>query len=160
MANLTWHWKSFSTLAAQEVYDLLAARATVFVLEQHCLYNDADGLDIDAWHLFATAQRHDENADANAPRGIAACLRVLLPGAPGEDIQIGRVLTTAKFRGKGLGRALLERALAHIASQWPGVPVRLHAQAHLQQFYGASGFRTISDVHDDVGIAHVWMRLA
>jgi ElaA protein len=177
-ARLQWHWKPFAALAAREVYDLLAARAAVFVLEQQCLYNDADGLDTSAWHLFATARRDDkdkdkegdndnddndndnDNSDDDSPRELAACLRVLLPDAADTDVRIGRVLTTAKFRGKGLGHALLARALAHIASQWPGVPVRLHAQAHLQKFYGASGFRTISDVHDDVGIAHVWMRLA
>ncbi|OXH81234.1 drug:proton antiporter, partial [Burkholderia multivorans] len=52
----------------------------------------------------------------------------------------------------------LARALEHIRAQWPDTPVSLHAQAHLQRFYGAFGFTPSSDVHDEDGIAHVWMR--
>ena len=41
---------------------------------------------------------------------------------------------------------------------FPGKPVRLHAQAHLQRFYGAFGFEPTSDVHLEDDIPHVWMR--
>lgn len=85
---------------------------------------------------------------------------MLLPDADDTDIRIGRVLTTAEFRGIGLGNAMLERSLAHIRAQWPGTPIRLHAQAHLQGFYGAFGFTPVSEIHDEDGIPHVWMRSA
>ena len=91
---------------------------------------------------------------------IAGYLRVLLPDSGDPDVRIGRVLTTAGYRGIRLGNALLERAIRHIAGQWPGVPIRLHAQAHLQPFYGAFGFEAISDVHEEDGIPHIWMRSA
>jgi ElaA protein len=150
---IEWRWKAFDDLTPAEVYDMLAARSAVFVVEQNCLYGDIDGLDTEAWHLFAYGQ--------SEPRAkLAGYLRVLLPDESETDIRIGRVLTTADFRGQGLGTKMLERALEHIATQWPTTPIRLHAQAHLQPFYGAFGFEAISDVHEEDGIPHVWMRSA
>ena len=132
---------------------MLAARSAVFVIEQNCLYGDIDGLDTQAWHLLAFGP-------GKTRPELAGYLRVLLPDETETDIRIGRVLTTADFRGMGLGNAMLEQALGHIAAQWPGTAIRLHAQAHLQAFYGAFGFAPISEVHDEDGIPHVWMRAA
>lgn len=152
LQELEWHWKHFDELAPLEVYDMLAARNDVFVVEQRCVYADVDGLDKDAWHLLAYA-----NANGNV---LAGYLRVLLPDAHESDIRIGRVLTTAAFRGIGLGRAMFDRVLALIAARWPDTAISLHAQAHLQTFYGAFGFEPASEVHDDDGIPHIWMRSA
>lgn len=153
LAQLEWRWKSFDDLTSAEVYAMLAARSAVFVIEQNCLYGDIDGLDTDAWHLLAFGPGAIRPA-------LASYLRVLLPDADDTDIRIGRVLTTAEFRGIGLGNAMLERSLAHIRAQWPDTPIRLHAQAHLQGFYGAFGFTPVSAIHEEDGIPHVWMRSA
>ncbi|MDR5779943.1 GNAT family N-acetyltransferase [Caballeronia sp. LZ065] len=156
LSSLEWRWKAFDDLSTAEVYDMLAARSAVFVVEQNCVYGDIDGLDIDAWHLLAYG------AGENGQRPVlAGYLRVLLPGTPNDtekDVRIGRVLTTAKFRGLKLGNAMLERALERILAQWPDEPISLHAQAHLQRFYGAFGFVASSGTHDEDGIPHVWMR--
>lgn len=154
-AHFDWRWKAFDDLTNVEVYDMLAARAAVFVIEQNCLYGDVDGLDTQAWHLFAYS-----TPEAGARPKLAGYLRVLLPDAEDSDIRIGRVLTTAEFRGQGLGGAMMARTLGHIRAQWPGTPVRLHAQAHLQAFYGAFGFEPVSEVHEEDGIPHIWMRSA
>jgi len=154
LSQLEWRWKRFDDLTTAEVYDMLAARSAVFVVEQNCVYGDIDGLDVDAWHLFAYGEGEKRPA-------LAGYLRVLLPGCPDEsekDVRIGRVLTTANFRGMKLGNAMLERAIERILEQWPEQPISLHAQAHLQRFYGAFGFAPSSGVHDEDGIAHVWMR--
>jgi ElaA protein len=154
LSDIEWRWKRFDDLTTAEVYDMLAARSAVFVVEQNCVYGDIDGLDVDAWHLFAYAPAETRPA-------LAGYLRVLLPGFPHDtekEVRIGRVLTTAKYRGLKLGNAMLERALHHILAQWPDAPVSLHAQAHLQKFYGAFGFMPSSGVHDEDGIPHVWMR--
>ncbi|HEX7684597.1 MAG TPA: GNAT family N-acetyltransferase [Trinickia sp.] len=163
--SLDWRWKPFPALTASEVYDMLQARNAVFVVEQQCVYHDVDGLDQDAWHLFAYSAPEDESAESaggsragEARPTLAGYLRVLLPDASDSDVRIGRVLTTAGFRGIGLGSAMLEQALKHIVAQWPEAAIKLHAQAHLQMFYGAFGFEPISEVHDDDGIPHVWMR--
>ncbi|ABO54082.1 GNAT family N-acetyltransferase [Burkholderia vietnamiensis] len=149
-ADLDWRWKSFDALSAREVYSILEARSAVFVVEQNCVYRDIDDADQAAWHLAAY----------DAAGRVAGYLRVLLPDAQHADVRIGRVLTTAAFRGAGLGNTLLARALEHIAAQWPDTQMSLHAQAHLQRFYGAFGFEPSSDVHDEDGIPHVWMTRA
>ncbi|MDR6377529.1 GNAT family N-acetyltransferase [Paraburkholderia caledonica] len=159
LAQLEWRWKAFDELTSAEVYAMLAARSAVFVIEQNCLYGDIDGLDLDAWHLLAFGATDDAITGAARPP-LAGYLRVLLPDADDGDIRIGRVLTTAEFRGIGLGNAMLDRAIAHIRTQWPGTPIRLHAQAHLQGFYGAFGFAPVSEIHEEDGIPHVWMRSA
>ncbi|MGB1318220.1 MAG: hypothetical protein ACPG5W_08440, partial [Flavobacteriales bacterium] len=41
--NLRWEWKPFNELSAEEMYTVLCVRQEVFVLEQECLYLDADG---------------------------------------------------------------------------------------------------------------------
>ncbi len=156
-SDIDWRWKLFDDLTNVEVYAMLAARSNVFVVEQKCVYADIDGLDARAWHLLAYG------SSADGQPALAGYLRVLLPSQSSAssdetDIRIGRVLTTQAFRGKGLGQQMIERALAHIARQWPHQPVRLHAQAHLQRFYGAFGFEPISDIHLEDDIPHVWMR--
>ncbi|SAL26425.1 acetyltransferase [Caballeronia udeis] len=160
-SEFDWRWKPFDDLSALDVYAMLAARSEVFVVEQHCVYGDIDGKDVDAWHLLV----YPHSADARP--ALAAYLRVLLPNAAEgtedaeeADIRIGRVLTTARFRGIGLGQAMLERTLDLIHERWPGQPIRLHAQARLQGFYAGFGFEPISDVHVEDDIEHIWMRRA
>jgi ElaA protein len=161
---IDWRWKTFPEFSLTELYEVLAIRSDVFVVEQHCIYTDMDGLDARAWHLCGYASREGVSE-------LAAYLRVLLPKSPDNrsddksdnqaadhDIRIGRVLTSAGYRNTGLGKRLLERALQLIGKQWPGEPLRLHAQAHLQTFYGGFGFVPCSAVHDEDGIAHIWMR--
>ena len=46
-ANFDWRWKPFGALDTKELYDLLAARSEVFVVEQNCVYGDIDRLDVD-----------------------------------------------------------------------------------------------------------------
>ena len=144
---MQWYWEHFSALDAGTAYRILAARAAVFVVEQHCAYLDPDGLDGDAWHLWASA-----------PDGaIAACLRVLLPGARYAEHSLGRVLTTAPWRGTGLGRDLVARGIEAVAGDWGAVPIRIAAQAHLEAFYGGFGFVACGQPFDEDGIAHLEM---
>ena len=44
MINFNWH--KFSELTVEQLYAVLALRADIFVVEQHCLYLDPDGKDI------------------------------------------------------------------------------------------------------------------
>lgn len=150
VADFEWRWQPFTDLTSVEVYTLLAARSEVFVLEQNCIWRDIDDADFAAWHL-----------SAYAPQGqLAGYLRVLGPADGKADVSIGRVLTTGAFRGCGLGKMMMARALMHIRDQWPGCAVSLHAQARLEDFYRAFGFERTSAVHDEDGIPHLWMRAA
>ncbi|MCE2691042.1 MAG: hypothetical protein LW862_14660 [Rubrivivax sp.] len=48
---MAWTWKRFKALSLDELYDALALRCRVFVLEQGP-YQDPDGLDRVSWHLL------------------------------------------------------------------------------------------------------------
>ncbi len=55
--NIDWQDKHHSELTARELYDLLALRSAVFVVEQQCAYQDVDGKDLQAEnrHLLGIA---------------------------------------------------------------------------------------------------------
>jgi ElaA protein len=147
-----WQWKRFDELEPAELYALLAARAAVFVVEQRCLFQDADGADAFAWHLLGWT-------GAAGDRALAAYLRLIDPGRKYREPSIGRVLTAAHWRGRGLGREAMRRALARCAELYPGAPVRIAAQQRLEPFYATLGFRTASAPYEEDGILHVDMVL-
>ena len=145
-----WQLSRLPELSAADLYAALAARQVVFAVEQQCAYLDADGLDLDAWHLLGWA--------GDGPgRALACYLRILAPGARYAEPAIGRVLTTPAFRGTGLGRVLMEEGLARAARLFPGAPIRIAAQQRLEAFYASLGFRTVSAPFDEDGIPHVEM---
>lgn len=144
--SITWQWCGLNELSPLQVYALLEARSAVFVVEQNCVYQDMDGLDVHALHLIGWSDTQ-----------VAACLRILAPGVKYVEPSIGRVVTTQPFRGTGTGRALLELGVARMDSDYPTLATRIGAQAYLQKFYQDFGFRTVSDVYLDDGIEHVEM---
>src|SRR5205823_4699426 len=109
-----WQWKRFGDLGPSELYAILAARATVFVVEQRCHFQDADGLDAFAWHLLGWT---------GAERTLSAYLRLIEPGRKYSQPSIGRVLTIAAMRGKGLGREAMREGLVRSAELYPGLAV-------------------------------------
>ena len=145
-----WQWRSFAELSNDAVYEVLAQRQRVFVLEQACLYNDFDGLDQGAHHLLGWRV-------IDGQRQLAAYLRCLAPGAKYVEMSLGRVLTTAGARGAGVGYQLLEQGIAHAERQHPGARIRIGAQQHLERFYAGFGFATISEPYDEDGILHIDM---
>ena len=44
--------KSFEALSVNELYELLALRNEVFIIEQNCVYQDLDGYDQKALHVL------------------------------------------------------------------------------------------------------------
>ena len=150
MSQVKWQWKRFAELAPAELYALLAARASVFVVEQGCAFLDLDGLDASAWHLFGWS------GEGQAPT-LAAYLRLIDPGCKYAEPSIGRVLTTAAFRGAGLGREAMREALARAALLYPGSTLRIAAQQRLERFYAELGFRAVSAPYEEDGIMHIEM---
>ena len=71
---LQWQWSRLPELPALDLYAALAARQTVFAVEQHCAFQDADGLDLHAWHLLGWAARARRSASS------PCYLRVIDPG--------------------------------------------------------------------------------
>ena len=70
---------------------------------------------------------------------------------------IGRVLVTKEVRGTGLAKRLMAQALTVCQQQWQGEKVYVQAQAYLQDFYQSLGFKPISEVYLEDGIAYLDM---
>lgn len=149
-APIDWQHASFAELSNHDVYAMMAARLHVFVLEQQCLWNDFDGLDLAAHHVLGWST-------VDGRRQLVAYLRVLAPGAKYAEASIGRVLTTDAARGAGAGRALVEQGLALAARLYPQARIKIGAQQYLERFYAGFGFATISAPYEEDGIMHVDM---
>ena len=79
------------------------------------------------------------------------------PTSPQISRSIGRVVVARDYRGQGLARDMMLRALQHIRDRHGPVPVGLSAQHHLEGFYTSLGFDTVSEPYDEDGIEHVDM---
>ncbi len=124
--------------------DLLKiVREEVFIQEQHVpVALEWDGLDEAATHLLAL----DRAGEA------IGCARLVGDGS------IGRMAVLKPWRGRGVGRALLQKAVSLYRQQ--GIhAITLSAQVHAVPFYEKSGFKVCSAPYMDAGIAHVDMRL-
>ncbi len=148
MSEVSWTVLPAPELDVPTLYDALALRAEVFVVEQECAYLDLDGLDLleGTRHLLG----HLDGA-------LVAYARVLAPDASYDAPRIGRVIVAGRGRGRQLGRRLMERALQVCADDHPGLPVELGGQAHLRAFYEGLGFEA-GEAYVEDGIPHVWMR--
>ncbi len=147
---MDWQWQSFVQISSSDLYEVLAARQKVFLLEQKCLYLDMDGLDQGAHHLLGWS-----NVDGK--RRLAAYLRCLAPGTKFPEMSLGRVLTTAGSRGAGVGLELMGKGIAYAQQQHPGHRIRISAQVYLERFYAGFGFESVSTPYDEDGILHVDM---
>lgn len=148
---LEWQLKRHDQLSAGDVYALLALRSAVFVVEQQCIFQDIDGLDLidGSWHLLGWQGEQ-----------LVACLRLFDPSRHDGEVVIGRVATDASIRGGGIGHQLMVRAMDHCLEQWPGCDVYLSAQSHLAAYYGKHGFAVATEPYLEDDIPHVGMRRA
>ena len=118
-----------------------AIRRAVFIVEQGISEaDDLDGLDDVAIHLLATI--------ATIPIGTA---RLLVKGDTGK---IGRVSVLPDYRGQGIGKALILKALDVFAENPDIATARLSAQVSAISFYEPMGFEASGDVFMDAGVPH------
>jgi ElaA protein len=145
--SVNWFCKKYDELSLNEFHDIVAARIDVFVIEQDCPYQDLDGKDKEALHVFAL----------NEQQKLLAYTRVLPQNISYKEVSIGRVITTEIARGKGLGHELMKKSMEQVIANFGAVDVRLSAQEHLQHYYGAHGFKKVSEMYLEDGIPHVEM---
>lgn len=138
--------KHFDELSAWELYEILRIRSAVFVVEQECVYQDIDGKDLDAYHVFL----QDED-------GIQAYLRVMDRGVSFEDVAIGRVISMK--RREGLGSELLRIGIEVAKEKFGADRITLEAQTYAQAFYERQGFVKSSGEFLEDGIPHIRMTL-
>lgn len=136
--------KRFDELSLQELYEILKLRSSIFVVEQNCAYQDIDGLDQEALHVFLK----NEN-------GIRACLRVMDRGAESEFVSIGRVI--AVDRRQGLGTRILAAGIRAAVEYFGADCIYVEAQTYAKGLYAKLGFEEISGEFPIDGIPHVKM---
>lgn len=143
---MQFEFKNFSDLSLNELYNILQLRSEIFVVEQNCVYNDLDGFDTEAVHLFHIKEEK-----------IVAYARILKPGTRFADFSIGRVVVKQSERGTGLGIELMEAAKNYIINVLGAKKIKISAQSYLQKFYENLGFEVITEMYLEDEIPHFGM---
>jgi predicted GNAT family N-acyltransferase len=130
-------------VSEKELKRAFSIRLRVFVREQGVpeeIELDAD--DNRASHLLATVD--------GKPVGTA---RIVIKNTRAK---IGRMAVLRNYRGKGVGKALLKRAL-ELARKRRAKLIYLNAQVPVVGFYEKMGFRFVGRVFMEAGIPHLKM---
>jgi ElaA protein len=132
-----------------ELYRILQLRQEVFIVEQNCVYLDADDKDIDAYHVLGI----------DADGVIQAHTRLLDRGVSYEEYSsIGRVVNGKAVRSSGEGKRLMQYSIGKIQEIYPG-PIKIGAQAYLKKFYEDLGFVDLNQPYLEDNIPHLKMVL-
>lgn len=145
--EISWEITRFEDLSPEKLYRIMRLRAEVFIVEQNCPYQDADGKDQKSFHVMGY----------DSDRELVTYCRILPENISYPEVSIGRVVSSSKVRGKGAGKLLMERALEEIELLFGNEPVRIGAQLYLKKFYESFGFVVISDEYMEDGIPHIEM---
>lgn len=116
------------------------------MVEQNCPYQEVDGKDLRAYHIFA----QDES-------GIQGYFRVFQNTEDVRETFIGRDLTLR--RRQGLASQLLAAAIEVAREQMSAQFITLEAQTYARGLYEKAGFRQVSDEFLEDGIPHIRMQL-
>lgn len=136
--------KSFEELSCRELYEILKARAEVFMLEQGIICQDMDDLDYKSQHFFLW-----ENGK------VCAYMRAFYKSE--NDVRVGRVLAINKRQG--VGSRLMKNALGYIKNNMPCDKISLNSQTQAVGFYEKFGFERFGDEFMEEGVPHIRMYL-
>ena len=145
--NIHWSWQEFQHISGQQMHEILRLRQDIFIVEQQCIYTDADELDAASLHL----------SGRDASGEIVAYARLCSPGSRYVEPSIGRLLTIKRQRGSGLACHAIGLCLEKAANIWQSRFVRISAQFYLRDFYISLGFAEIGEAYDEDGIKHIDM---
>ena len=135
--------KHFNDLAISELYDLMALRSAVFVVEQDCVYQDLDYKDQKATHVLGY-----ENEI------LVAYTRLFGPGDYFENASIGRVIVSQAYRSKQLGHAIMKSSILALQERYDIDQIEISAQSYLERFYETHGFKSKGAEYLEDGIPH------
>ncbi len=125
----------------------MRVRSEVFVVEQDCVYQDLDGNDQTAIHIWLTKEGK-----------VVAMCRICPEGTKMPNTSIGRVITTE--RGKGYGMLIMRIAINTVMERLPAADhIEIEAQLTKQKFYERLGFVATSEPFMMEGLMHLEMRL-
>ena len=138
--------KYFEELTTSELYEILRARAEIFVVEQNCVYQDLDGTDYRSLHIY-----YEKDGK------VLAYLRAFEKADMNNTVQMGRVLSIE--HGKGLGGKILKEGLKLIREKMNPMCIYIEAQCYAVGYYEKVGFKVCSEEFLEDGIPHVQMKL-
>lgn len=139
--------KHYQELSKEELYALLSLRSEVFIVEQHCAFQDLDYMDQHSWHVIGT------DSDGT----IAAHSRLIPEGKLYTECSIGRVCIRFSERHTGLGRKLMHYSMEQCRWLFGEQAIKIMAQEYLQGFYESFGFKQTSEPFLEDGILHIYM---
>ena len=146
---IQWKWKLLQEMSPLEVYEVIQHREKIFVVEQNDVYLDADGIDLDAWHLMGI----------NEDNVLISYARVILPDATNNVIKFGRLAVTKEYRGLGYSGLAIEQIFDRIYhSKYNNCIIEILAQSHLKNMYEKFGFETVGEVFNMGSIPHIKMQ--
>ncbi len=146
MKSMCFAAKEFGELTTAELYEILKARAEIFIMEQKIHYQDCDDIDYNSLHCFI--KENDK---------IMAYLRAYYKDNDKNTVKVGRVLTV--IHGNGMGKELLEKSIPVIKNKMKCKKICIDAQKHAVGFYEKAGFEIVSGEFLEEGIAHIAMEL-
>lgn len=139
--------KTLNELTGLEVFDILQLRSSVFVVEQKCIYLDADEKDKSSHHI------------GFYKNGIlVACTRILAPGISYDNYSsIGRVCTHIDYRTLNFGKTIVQYSIECLEERYKNIPIKISAQSYLINFYSEFGFEVVGNEYLEDGIPHTGM---
>ncbi|RZJ71919.1 GNAT family N-acetyltransferase [Flavobacterium sp.] len=147
--ELKFKIKRFEALSAAELYQILQLRSEVFVVEQNCVYQDIDGKDDVALHLFGEIDGK-----------IVAYARLFDKGISYEETSIGRVVVAQNVRANKFGHDLIREAINVISDEFGQTEIAISAQLYLKKFYESHGFVSEGEEYLEDDIPHIHMKRA
>ena len=148
MDSTTFTYKSFAQLTTHELYAILKLRSEVFVVEQNCVFLDADDKDQFSYHIMTWQNNLLVGYTRLVPAGVAY-----------TEPSIGRVVISSIVRNTGLGRSLMQFSIRTLYNLWGKTTITIGAQLYLRKFYESLGFQQKSDIYIEDGIEHIHMIL-
>jgi predicted GNAT family N-acyltransferase len=130
---------------SQEIQALEQIRRTVFREEQNITEElEFDGLDETSEHLLAYVNQE--------PIGTLRIREV-----NSTIVKIERLAVLSQSRNQGIGRKLMEYAIALITEKNQYEQIVIHAQYHLKTFYLTFGFQPVGETFEEAEILHIKM---
>jgi ElaA protein len=145
---IDWKLKFFNELSPDELYAIIRLRNEVFVVEQNCVFQDADNKDQTSYHVMGWKENE-----------LVAYSRLVPAGISYSEPSIGRVVTSPSARSLGLGKDLMRRSIYLLHETWGKLNIKIGAQLYLEQFYNSLGFQRTSEIYMEDGIEHIEMQL-
>lgn len=135
----------FNDLSSRQLYDLIALRIEVFIIEQNCIYQDLDYKDQSAKHFLC----YNKNQ-------LVGCGRVLFDKDK-NSMSIGRVVTKSSNRKQGIGKLLMNHMLKFLDLKYKNEQIVISAQCYLKEFYRSFEFKIVGDEYKEDGLPHIKM---